>query len=313
MWPIAGPPSVAAPPPLARLIGVVPPEDRLPDPLAAATRNSVGAGGAAGASGSPLGVSPLVEPPRVTALAPGLLGEMLAARNPARALAETQHALENSFGRRVPALAAPPTSARELEAGFAARGLESTPFDGGSLRLLRRLDHPVALVLTPDAGAAADAKAAANARPARSLSADTPRIWIAVLNFEGDRALVAGLVSGREVTVPIAELEAHWLETGIVVWERFERVPDMLALGAEGGSVIWLQRSLGELRFLDAAPTGLYDAATVAAVARFQRERGLVADGIAGPLTQIALYGRIGRYPVPRLSAARPVEGGDRG
>ena len=49
---------------------------------------------------------------------------------------------------------------------------------------------------------------------------------------------------------------------------------------------------------------------TSEAVRRFQSEAGLVADGVAGPLTQIALYGGLSRYPVPRLSAAA-LEGTD--
>ena len=64
----------------------------------------------------------------------------------------------------------------------------------------------------------------------------------------------------------------------------------------------WLQRSLSELNYVRGAPSGRYDDATLEAVKRFQSEQGLVADGVAGPLTQIALFGQLERYPVPRLS-----------
>ena len=80
----------------------------------------------------------------------------------------------------------------------------------------------------------------------------------------------------------------------------------MLGQGAEGDGVVWLQRSLAELRYFDTSPSGQFDGATLRAVAAFQRDQGLVADGIAGPLTQIALYAQLSRYPVPRLSRVDP-------
>jgi hypothetical protein len=136
---------------------------------------------------------------------------------------------------------------------------------------------------------------------------------------------VAGLIEDQEVTIPIDEFEGHWTDTGIVVWERFERIPDTLTRNDRGGAVIWLQRALAELLFYREQPTGRFDKATADALERFQREQGLVADGIAGPLTQIALFGQLERYPVPRLSADPPgsdhpdspssdaVDGGERG
>ena len=133
------------------------------------------------------------------------------------------------------------------------------------------------------------------------------------------------MIDDREVTIPIDEFERHWTDTGIVVWERFEHIPQILTRNARGGAVIWLQRALAELRFYREQPTGRFDEATTDALERFQRERGLVVDGIAGPLTQIALFGQLERYPVPRLSAdplasdhpdspaSRAVGSGDRG
>jgi peptidoglycan hydrolase-like protein with peptidoglycan-binding domain len=106
------------------------------------------------------------------------------------------------------------------------------------------------------------------------------------------------------VTISIDELRAHWLETGLIVWERFEPVPNLLGRNDEGQGVLWLQRVLAELRFYDGSPTSLFDAETIEALRRFQSARGLVSDGVAGPLTQIAIYGELARYPVPRLSRA---------
>ena len=243
------------------------------------------------AAGSASGAAPESEP----ALSPGLLPQLLASRTADHAIAEAGEVLLGRFGRRVVALAGSPRSPRALQRSFEDRGLMATSFDGGSLELLRRLDHPVALPLAP------------SPERANGLAPRAPeeaRRWVAITGFRGDHARVAGLVPDQIVTITVEELEAHWLETGILVWERFEPVSSLLTKDDEGRGVLWLQRGLSELRFYDGAPSSRYDADTTAAVRRFQTEAGLVDDGIAGPLTQIALYASLTRYPVPRLSQA---------
>jgi general secretion pathway protein A len=303
--------------PLARPIGFVSPETAggVTPPVAARPGALADPGSVQPAPGASIDASE--SRPEVTALAPDLLRRLLETRSPQVALAESQRALLERFGRRVPALSAAPRSPDELRASLEARGLQATPFDGGSLGLLRRLDHPVVLALDatrPDGLASSgssdasstssnEATGATSSRPTASTSerASTQK-WVALIGFDTERAYVAGLLSDRISTVPIEELEAHWLETGIVVWERFESVPGRLAEGDEGKGVLWLQRALSELRFYDGRPSGEFDSETRNALIAFQNERGLVGDGIAGTLSQIALYARLVRYPVPRLS-----------
>ena len=245
---------------------------------------------------------PIPAPPRpeVTALAPGLLPSLLRNRDGQIAMAESQRAVLEGFGRRVPLLTSAPTNRSTLQSGIEERGLAATPFDGGSIDLLRRLDHPVLISL-----AVASPSKSGRVSGARSANETPPADarWLAIVGFTGDRARLAGLISNRIVTVPIDELTDHWLETGIIVWERFEPVPDLLFLGEEGQGVLWLQRSLAELRLFSGQASGLFEDDTRIALVRFQKRNGLVADGIAGPLTQIALYGKLSRYPVPRLSS----------
>ncbi len=239
-----------------------------------------------GLSGEPVDVTE-------SALTPGLLPQLVERRAASAALAETHEVLLGRFGRAVDPLAAAPREPSALRQAIEARGLSATPFDGGSLALLRRLDHPFAIPLASVIDRTGEEGPAAP---------EASRRWLAVVGFEGNRARVAGLVPGQVVTVAVDELEAHWLETGIVVWERYEPVPPVLTYDDEGQGVRWLQRGLAELRFYDGPATSRYDVATTEAVRRLQREAGLVADGIAGPLTQIALYAGMARYPIPRLS-----------
>ena len=238
----------------------------------------------------------------VAALAPGLLRHLLARRDPQEALAESERAILERYGRATSDDPISPTDSASLQSDIEARNLVTTVFDGGSIDLLRRLDHPVLLPLAPVRPTAPAASASRS--PATSASAEAENRWVAITGFEGDRARVAGLVRDRVVTVPIEDLADHWLETGILVWERFEPVPELLKQGENGRGVLWLQRALAQLRFFEGRPSGVFDGDTAIAVSDFQREHGLAADGIAGPLTQIALYGQLEQYPVPRLSVS---------
>jgi len=288
---------VASSPPLARMIGFV-----ATDPTGAV--DFVTPGRVVSAAASIAIPEPPVSytPPAVTALSPGLFARLLASRDSQLAMTESQLAILEGFGRRVPKFAPAPRNVSALQSGIEKRGLVATPFDGGSIELLRRLDHPVLLPLRPFGMRTENA--AGGGRHAEA-SDSGPR-WLAIIGFRDGRARVAGLISNRVVTVPIDELTAHWLETGIIVWERFDRVPEFLKMGEEGGGVLWLQRSLAELRFFEGRPSGTFDGNTLDALTRFQRTNGLVSDGIAGPLTQIALYAQLDRYPVPRLSRDIP-------
>lgn len=304
-------------PTLARMVGYVPPEsgsdssflssptsDAMPMEVQGPNRERANSGDRRQLIASAVAL-PILKPPRseILALAPGLLAKLLESRDERVAMGESQRAVLERFGRRVPRLTAPPTDPEMLQAGIEERGLTATSFAGGSIELLHRLDHPVLLPLLP-----------VRPSPARSPSAfptaknaTAPR-WLAITGFVGDRARLAGLISGRIVTVPVLDLANHWLETGIIVWERYEPVPDLLAIGGQGRGVLWLQRSLSELHFFRGSANGSFDTATRSALIEFQRKSGLVADGMAGPLTQIALYAELDRYPVPRLSKSPNAE-----
>ena len=60
-------------------------------------------------------------------------------------------------------------------------------------------------------------------------------------------------------------------------------------LGSQGNAVQQIQQRWQVLGYLSTAPTGTYDETTREAVRRFQRDRGLNADGIVGGKTIVAL------------------------
>lgn len=68
--------------------------------------------------------------------------------------------------------------------------------------------------------------------------------------------------------------------------------PAVYIVGNSGDEVYEIQKKLNELGYLEANPTGYFGTATQKAVAAFQTEKGLKADGEAGPNTQQALIGK---------------------
>jgi murein L,D-transpeptidase YcbB/YkuD len=73
----------------------------------------------------------------------------------------------------------------------------------------------------------------------------------------------------------------------------------VIAFGSTGDSVRDLQLTLTALGY-PVKPTATFDQATKAALMRFQKAAGLVADGIAGPKTAAALASRFATLPKRR-------------
>lgn len=71
-----------------------------------------------------------------------------------------------------------------------------------------------------------------------------------------------------------------------------------LGRGNSGSQVATLQRNLQIAGYYNGPVTGYYGDLTKAAVIRFQRSNGLIADGIAGSRTLAALEGRGGESPI---------------
>lgn len=258
-------------------------------------------------------------PPSIgrSAVAPGVFPKLLAERSREAALSESERAFLDLYDLASDAPGEAPESADALRERLEARGLMATAFEGGSLDMLRRLDHPALIPVAVElpasrAGATADAASATgatNTAGAAAEVAEKDRRWLALTGFDGDRVWLAGLVAGRVVSVARNELEPRWLEAGILVWKNHESLAPRVERGGEQASVRWLQTALAELRYFDGKANGLFDAQTADALRDFQSANGLIEDGVVGPLTQIALYAQLDRYPVPRLSlgSVRPA------
>jgi general secretion pathway protein A len=113
--------------------------------------------------------------------------------------------------------------------------------------------------------------------------------YLALLRLEGDEAVVAG-ADGAALRVPVSEVDRWWTRQAIFLWRDFD-----LAQSDPDRTAAWAREALGRLGYLGQDPD------LPGAVARFQRDAQLTADGVLGNRTVMSLYTR-GHYPRPRLS-----------
>lgn len=133
----------------------------------------------------------------------------------------------------------------------------------------------------------------------RTVSGET-RI-VALLGVDGDIVELSGVDQRDSLRVSIGALEDHFTGMAWVVWRPYLDIPDLIGEGERGAGVLWLQEALSRLGYGDVRITGTYDTATALGVEVFQARHGIRVDGLAGPFTQMLIYGELEEYSPPRL------------
>jgi general secretion pathway protein A len=152
---------------------------------------------------------------------------------------------------------------------WGASALQRTPFRT-NMEQVRRLDMPVVLEMY---------------HPTRR---DT--CFVALLGVEGETALVAAL-NEAPMRIGLEDLDRMWTREAVFLWRDFESVTRRA-----DWTRAWAREALARLGYgsgPDLAET----------VSRFQKDAHLVADGLIGARTLLALYS-LGPYPRPRLRMA---------
>lgn len=144
------------------------------------------------------------------------------------------------------------------------QGLECYRTTGG-LKDLRQMDRPAILTL-------ADATGAPRYALLTQMTEDRARI-------ETPRGTVA---------VSIEDLSRAWNGEIFLLWRR-ETPEVQLEPGQRGPSVVWLRRRLAQMMGKEALRSDRYDDALKEEVRLFQEARNLMADGVVGIRTRIAL------------------------
>jgi general secretion pathway protein A len=120
-----------------------------------------------------------------------------------------------------------------------------------------------------------------------------------LLALEDELATVA-FAHGIE-TVTVQDLEAHWQGHYQLLWRISSNGYTIIKPGSRGPGVTWLTKNLLAAGVKSVQVNNTYDEDVVAAVQAFQRNHGLVADGIAGRRTMIQLNSANNKT-IPRLS-----------
>ena len=114
------------------------------------------------------------------------------------------------------------------------------------------------------------------------------------------------LAGDQRMQVPLGELLTLWFGEYLLLWRPEAGDGRALSRGSTGADVLWLRRTLGELRGTPILPpdSATYDPAMEAAVRDFQRGARLAVDGIAGAMTMIAVNNALALPGRPRLAEA---------
>ena len=157
----------------------------------------------------------------------------------------------------------------QVQALWGPDTLERTPLRT-HMEQVRRLNIPVVLEMF---------------HPARR---DT--CYLALLRLEGDQAVVAA--DGSPLRVPLAEVDRLWTRQAVFLWRDFDAVTPA---SDPQRTNAWVRQALARLGYPAPEPD------LALAVARFQQDADLAADGVIGARTLMTIYSR-SQYPRPRLT-----------
>lgn len=124
--------------------------------------------------------------------------------------------------------------------------------------------------------------------------------WVTLIALDAQRAVVR--FGNREAELPLAQFQQLWSGEYQLLWQPPSGYSRPLAEGASGPQVIWLANALATFNGGTAgAVSARFDALLAEQVRTFQRERGLMPDGVAGVQTLIAVQAQDAQQP--RLAA----------
>ena len=99
------------------------------------------------------------------------------------------------------------------------------------------------------------------------------------------------MLDQRIVSVTTASLSRYWNGDYLLLWRPKVTDNKVLSVGNQGPEVLWLRRTLAQLKneSVSKQASDKFDDGLAAALADFQRAHRLHPDGIAGLQTQVAL------------------------
>ena len=126
------------------------------------------------------------------------------------------------------------------------------------------------------------------------------RYYLALTGRDKDQLLIAPPLAGQG-SISSKQLRALWGGRGYLLWNNFYKIRPQSLPGSRGWRVTRLQQLLSMSGFYNDRPSGIFDAATVAALKKYQIARGIEPDGRVGALTLLCLYNGSPEFNMPQL------------
>jgi general secretion pathway protein A len=167
----------------------------------------------------------------------------------------------------------------DIDSELSARGFQLVRL-AGDFEDLRKYNVPILIPLSEEQGGGYLAV----------IGQESPGNWKVVPAYQG-----------RE-TLGSARLNALGMRMAMVPWVDFAGIGNVAAPGTDGENVRRLQFLLGLAGCVDVPTNGRYDSRSIDCVKSFQRDHGLIVDGLVGPRTLILIYQVAGAYDMPTLS-----------
>jgi general secretion pathway protein A len=171
------------------------------------------------------------------------------------------------------------SSGIDIDSEFADRGFKIVSL-AGEVETIQKYNLPFLLPLSQAQGGGYIAVQ-------RALG---PRSWSVAPTYKGKKTLTT------------EQLNDLSLQMAIIPWVDFASIGYVAVPGTNGENVRRLQFLLGLAGCPDVPTNGRYGRKTIDCVKQFQRDQGLVVDGLVGPRTLILLYQFAGAYDMPSFS-----------
>jgi general secretion pathway protein A len=119
-----------------------------------------------------------------------------------------------------------------------------------------------------------------------------------------DAGMLTLTIGGQELRISQRALRDAWYGGYVVLWQTPPGYRGSLRRGDANETVGWLRQQLGGVTDtpLASSSPNLFDQQLHEAVVEFQRNEGLIIDGVVGPATWIRLAGRLD-LPAPHLGS----------
>jgi general secretion pathway protein A len=133
-------------------------------------------------------------------------------------------------------------------------------------------------------------------------------VYLTLMGINGDNLRLSAGENTRFIETSKRALEPHLAEQMYVFWRNVLGFDMIIGYGANKRAVLGIQDLLRKIGYDTVSLSSVFDAPTKAAIQSFQREKGIKADGLIGPLTKMMLLKAAGTEKMPRLNDGKKAD-----